>query len=200
MKFVFSDQQRLVFYGDSVPTGQDGGFVAQILERIRLRYTGLEFHIFQPDLGEQTLAELVETLPPCAASLEPDWVVLLLGPKTLNEVGPLEFGPRYQALVAGLQARTKAGLILCEPLVLQPDPADPLRQRMDRFREAVRQVAVGSRALLVPSQRAFDRVLVGTQASDWGLPNRLHLNRFGSALLAEEFLGAIGFEVFDDDH
>ncbi|MDX2006588.1 MAG: GDSL-type esterase/lipase family protein [Meiothermus sp.] len=203
MKFVFSDQQRLVFFGDSVPAGHaepGEGFVAQALARIRARYAGLELEVFRPDPGERTLAELVETLPGRAASLEPDWVILMLGPAALSEIGLEGFDRQYRALVRELKARTRAGLILCEPFVLQPDPADSLRRRIDGYREAAWLVAQGSLAVFVPCQKAFDRVLVGTQAGDWGLPNRLQLNRFGSALLTEEFLGATGFEVFDDDH
>lgn len=203
MKFVFSDQQRLVFFGDSVPAGlaePGGGFVDQALGRIWARYAGLGLEVFRPDPSERTLAELVETLPGCAASLEPDWVILMLGPAALSEIGLEAFDRQYRALVRELKARTSAGLILCEPFVLQPDPADPLRRRIDGYREVAWLVAQRSLALFVPCQKAFDRVLVGTQAGDWGLPNRLQLNRFGSALLTEEFLGATGFEVFDDDH
>ena len=198
MKFAFSHQQRLVFFGDSVPWGQVDGFVAQALGRIKVRHSELEFQVMQPDLGNPSLGEMLEQLPTRAAALNPDWITLILGPKALSSQSPADFATQYQALVAKLQHHAR--LILCEPFVLQPDPADPLRQRIDQIRESVWNTARAHQAILVPFQKPFDRVLSGTQPQDWGLPNRLQLNRFGSALVAEEFLGAIGFEVFDDDH
>lgn len=200
MKFAFSDQQRLVFYGDSVPCGQGDGFVAQALGRIGARHPDLEFQVKQPDLGDPTLGELLEHLPISAAALNPHWITLILGPKALISLSPADFATQYQALVAKLQHHSQARLILCEPFVLQSDPSDPLRQRIDQIRETVWNTARAHQAILVPFQKPFDRVLSGTQPQDWGLPNYLQLNRFGSALIAEEFLGAIGFEVFDDDH
>jgi hypothetical protein len=46
---------------------------------------------------------------------------------------------------------------------------------------------------------SFDRILNGTQVTDWGSADRVHLNRAGCSLIAEEFLAAVGYPVFEDD-
>lgn len=198
---LFRPQQRIVFIGDErlSNTGPDGA-VAQILERIRARHPSHHLSVVNRCTPGLTVSSALELTRPGSDTpgpnmlgpnmLEADWVVIGLGMHDgLRGLSLTGFESDYRALVNRFSAR----IILCEPSALEPEQI----ARLAAYRARVAKLADDLGLCFVPFQRALDRVLSCTIPGDWG--NTFTLNRAGSALLAEEFLGAIGFEVFEDD-
>ena len=179
MNFLLQPQQHLAFLGDE-RLGQAPNF---ILERIERRYYPVHgLNHAQPGL---TLAQALEQ-PVIAA----DMVLLAVGMHDgLRAMLIAEFSAAYRQLL--LPYGTRA--IVSEPCALEP--ADIAQ--LEPYLQAVHQLAAQTGLRLVQFQRALNRVLTCTNPSDWG--TGYCLNRFGSAVISEEFLGAVGFEVFEDD-
>ncbi len=80
--------------------------------------------------------------------------------------------------------------MLMTPYFIEPNRADPMRAMMDRYGEAVRQLAGQYQAILVDTQAAFECILMEVHpmalASD-----RVHPNPVGHMVLARAFLQAM---------
>ena len=109
-----------------------------------------------------------------------------------THVGPGEYAETLDALVARTLPLVP-NIVLMTPFYLEPNPADPMRRRMDEYGRVVKQTASKHGALCVDTQAAFDRVLTtyypATLAWD-----RVHPNQTGHMVLARAFLEAVEFQ------
>jgi hypothetical protein len=186
VSLLFQAKQCIAFLGDErLGNSSTNDAVTRILERIAVRYPRHELfalNLCKPGLSVQRA--LKQTIP------KVDWVVLALGLHDgLDNTTLAEFEWAYRQLLERFGIRT----IVCEPCALE---ADEIAQ-LEPYRAVVEALALESQLPFAPFQRALNRVLPGTHPSDWG--TGFTLNGAGSALVTEEFLGAVGFEVFEDD-
>ena len=186
MTFLFQKTQRIAFLGDErFSQHRDRDVVALTMERIALRDPTLGLSVLNACADGLTVARALASPP-----LEADWVVIALGMHDAFRQTDLEqFQRDYRELLAHYNAR----VVICEPCALQPNQIATL----EPYRALVAELAFELNAPLAQSQRALNRVLPTTSADAWG--SGLTLNASGSAVLTEELLGAIGFEVFEDD-
>jgi hypothetical protein len=186
VSFLFQSGQRIAFVGDErLGAGNPDDAVSQIFERFRVRYPHMQLSCIHRCVPGLRLQEALEI-----GVLEVDWVIVQVGMH--DALRGLELDA-FERMYIMLLERFRTRLIICEPCALEPED----RTRLKPYGTLIERIAFESGTPFVPLQRALDRVLPGTSPGDWG--SGFRLNRAGSALVTEEFLGAIGFEVFEDD-
>ncbi len=78
------------------------------------------------------------------------------------------------------------------PYLIDQNRAEPMRAMMDKYGEAMRQLAQKHAAIFVDTQAVFDEVLssIHPMTLAW---DRVHPTQAGHAVLARAFLKAINF-------
>ena len=100
----------------------------------------------------------------------------------------------YAATIRRLVAHTRpavSGLVLMTPFLAEPDRADPVRALTDRFAAEIRASAEEGGCILVDLQAAYDRCMAHRSAASLA-PDRVHTTHTGHALIATEWLRAMG--------
>ncbi len=186
MSFLFQAKQCICFLGDErLVNASPRDAVTCILERIAVRYPRLELSSLNRCVPGLKVQRALEQSVPKA-----DWLVIALGLHDgLCRTKLAAFEREYRQLLE----RYKMQTIVCEPCALEPQQI----AQIEPYRAVVEALAFELKLPFAAFQRALNRVLPGTQPLDWG--TGLTLNSAGSALISEEFLGAVGFEVFEDD-
>jgi lysophospholipase L1-like esterase len=212
MAMKWSHGQKVVFFGDSItdagkhdhpPYGD--GYLKQIVKRAEIIRPNIQIEFVNAGVSGNTTRDLLKRVDRDVLELKPDWVSIAIGvndvwrtmDNTDEAVSLEEFCSNYRTLIERI--RPHAHLILCEPFLLEDNRQDPFRALLDQYRAAVMSLAREFDTIFVPFQLSFDRILNGTQVTDWGSADRVHLNRAGCSLIAEEFLAAVGYPVFEDD-
>ncbi len=186
MSFLFQAEQRIAFLGDErLSNASPPDAVTCILERIAVRYPRHDLSSLNRCTPGLNLQRALEQPVP-----KTDWAVIALGMYDgLCGAGLAEFERDYRQLLERFEGRT----VVCEPCALEPHQI----AQLEPYRAVVEALALELKLPFAAFQRALNRVLPATQPSDWGTGSTL--NAAGSALISEEFLGAVGFEVFEDD-
>lgn len=208
---IFEAGQRIVFIGDSItdcnrrdvaaPYGD--GYVSLIRAFVNASHPHLGLTWVNRGVSGDTTRQLRARWESDAVAERPDWLSVKIG---INDVWrafrnqPEQAVPidEYEATLRELLHRAVAAtgcrLILAEPYLIEPDRTEPQRVCSDRYRAVVRRLAAECDAVLVRTQDAFDRVLADTPPTDWA-DDRVHPNLPGHAVIASEFLTAIGWRV-----
>jgi lysophospholipase L1-like esterase len=185
VSFLFGPRQRIAFIGDErLSQGNERDVVALTMERIALRGSASGLLVLNLCTDGLSVSQALERAP-----LEADWVVIAVGMHdALRQTSLEQFEREYRELLGRF-----TNAVICEPCMLQTEQIAIL----EPYRAIVARIAFEAAVPLAQFQRALNRVLPTTGADAWGAG--LTLNTSGSAVLAEELLGAIGFEVFEDD-
>jgi lysophospholipase L1-like esterase len=134
---------------------------------------------------------------------QPNWLSVMIG---INDVwrtydrggdGAVaigEYEATYRELLQEAVAKTGAKLILADPYMIEPDTSVPMRAQMDTYGAVVARLAEEFGAIHIATQQAYDVALQTTTASDWA-PDQIHPGTPGHAVIAIEYLRAIGFEL-----
>jgi lysophospholipase L1-like esterase len=208
---IFEAGQRIVFAGDSItdagrrdtdpPYGH--GYVSLVRALVTASHPELRLTWLNRGVGGDTVRDLARRWERDVVAARPDWLSVKIG---INDVWrsfdgrPAEAVPvdeyehTLRALLGHAVEATGCRLILAEPYVIEPDRAEPQRARTDRYAAVVRQVAADLDAILVRTQKAFDRVLAHSGPTDWAT-DRIHPELAGHAVIAQEYLRAIGWRL-----
>lgn len=208
---IFRDGQRIVFIGDSItdagrtegkgPYGT--GYVSLVRAFVTVVHPHLKLSWANHGISGNTVRDLAARWERDAIAPRPDWLAVKVGIndayRTVNNNPqrpgvPLdEYATTLRSLLDDAVKATGCGLILGTPYYIEPDRTHPVRAMMDRYGAAVRGLADDLGAVLIDTQAAFDKVLTCTDPSDWADDN-VHPNLPGHALLARDYLAAIGNE------
>jgi lysophospholipase L1-like esterase len=205
---------RLLMIGDSItdcgrarpvgeaPGGLGNGYVALVEALLTSTYPSRRIRVLNTGISGNTVRDLKARWQTDVLDLRPDWLSVLIG---INDVwrqfdrplNPQAHVPldEYAETLRGLVARTAPalqGLVLWTPFYLEPHRGDPMRAAMDRYGDAVRQIAAEQGALCVDTQAALDAVLSHLYPAALA-PDRVHPNLAGHMVLARAFLHAVGF-------
>ena len=206
---LFGTGQTILFIGDSItdagrraaaaPYGN--GYVGLVRSLLLARYPALGLRVVNRGVGGDTVRDLATRWARDVLAERPDWLAVMIG---INDVWR-QFGDRpaeavplaeYDATLHRLLDRARAAgdprLILLTPYLIEPDPADPMRRRMDEYGAAVLRIAEDYGAVAVNTQAGFDAALATTAPVDWA-PDRVHPDGPGHAVIALALLRAIGF-------
>jgi len=158
--------------------------------------------ILNMGIGGNTVRDLEARWQTDVLDLNPDWLSIMIG---INDVwqqleapiqtdwqaGLEEYATGLERLVRTIRPQLK-GLVLMTPFLIESNRADPIRAAVDKYGEAVGQLAVRYQAILVDTQAAFDAAL--TVAKPMTLTSdRVHPNLTGHMIIARAFLKALDF-------
>lgn len=207
--------QKLLFIGDSItdcdrakPEGEGrgalgNGYVSLVDAFLQSSYPELGIRVVNKGISGNTVRDLKARWQEDVTDQAPDWLAVMIGINDVWRQFDLPFMPdkhvpedEYEATLRELAADAKPrvrGLVLMTPFYLEPDANDPMRARMDRYGQIVKQIAGESGALFVDTQAAFGRVLghLYPAALAW---DRVHPSQAGHLVLARAFLNAVGFD------
>lgn len=209
---LFSAQQRIVFIGDSItdcgrmaaaaPYGS--GYVSMARNLLVARYPELGLAILNRGISGNTVRDLAARWEKDVVAEQPDWLSVMIGINdcwrrfAAGREKEAVLLPEYEATLRRLldraRAATTARLILMQPYMIEPNKAQPMRREMDNYSAIVSALATEYKALLVPTQAAWDAVLAHTRPSDWS-EDQIHPTAPGHAVMALAFLRAAGYSL-----
>lgn len=207
---------KLLMIGDSItdcgraqPVGEgsrDGlgnGYVNLVNALLNATYPARRIRVMNTGISGNTVLDLEARWEQDVLALQPDWLAVMIG---INDVwrqfdSPLQrewhvplnvYTTTLEKLVAQTRPRLK-GLVLLSPYFIEPNRADPMRALMDRYGQAMRQIAELHQAIFVDTQAVFDALMADTHPMTltW---DRVHPSQTGHMLLARAFLNAVGYE------
>ena len=207
----FKPNQKILFIGDSItdcdrrgsapPLGD--GYVSMLYNFLQARYPELHLSIVNRGVSGDTTRELHARWQRDVIDEHPDWLSVGIG---INDVWrsfgddprsavPIdEYESTLRLLLDRALATTGAGLLMMEPYMIEPDPSQPMRRKMDLFRARFDAIATDYKAILVPTQAAFDTVPPAHKTRAVGR-RKIHPNPPGHAVIALAFLKALGAEI-----
>lgn len=186
--------------GEGINWDLGNGYVSLIHALLGATCPERSIRIRNMGISGNTVRDLAARWQSDVLDLKPDWLSIMIG---INDVwrqfdAPLqtewhvpfdEYVSILEHLVRSARPRLK-GLVLMTPYFIEPNRADPMRAMMDRYGEAVRQLAGQYQAILVDTQAAFEYILMEVHpmalASD-----RVHPTLAGHMVLARAFLQAL---------
>jgi len=206
---------KLVMIGDSItdcgrakPIGEGlfeaigKGYVAQIDALLGAVYPELAVRVVNVGTSGNTVRDLKDRWQTDVIDLKPDWLSIMIG---INDVWRQYDLPRqsekhvlieeYEATLDELVRSVKPllkGLVLMTPFYIEPNANDAMRATMDRYGQAVKQVAAAHGAIFVDTQAAMNRVLEHLYPASLAW-DRVHPNQVGHMVLARAFLDSVGF-------
>lgn len=203
---------KLIMIGDSItdcgrkPAGEGlfdpygNGYVNMVKAFLDARYPELAIRVINKGNSGNTVRNLKDRWQEDVLDLKPNWLSIMIG---INDVWRQFDSPKmieghvaldeYESTLEELIVKTLPilkGLVLMTPYFIEPNRSDPMRQRMDEYREVVTKLAAKHGALLVDTQKGFDHMLeyMHPMALAW---DRVHPNSSGHAVLADSFLNII---------
>ncbi len=209
--------QTILFIGDSItdagrakPAGEGRGdalghgYVALIDALLNTWYPDYRLRVINKGISGNTVRDLKQRWQSDVIDYAPHWLSIMIGindvwrqfdspRRTEIHVYPEEYEATLHELIESAREYVKEGIILCSPYMIEPNPEEPMRKRMDQYREICRQTAQAKGLLFVDTQAAFDKTLVHIHPMTYAW-DRIHPNPAGHMLLARTILSAVGFE------
>ena len=208
---LFEPGQKILFIGDSItdcdrrgaaaPYGN--GYMRLVRDLLLARYPEYGLKFVNRGISGDTTRDLAARWERDVIAERPDWLAVLIGINDVwrafggnsREAVPLaEYTTTLRRLLDRTRAATAARLILMETYMIEPDRAQTMRQKMNAYGAALRQLAAEYQAVLVPTQAAFDAALHQTPPAAWA-DDQIHPNGPGHAVIALAFLRAIAFTL-----
>jgi lysophospholipase L1-like esterase len=213
---LFEKNDKLLMIGDSItdvqrkrPVGEGKddalgkGYVSLVHALLHTGYPELAIRVVNMGISGNTTRDLKQRWQPDVVDLKPDWLSIMIGINdvwrqfdrptiTEEHVYFEEYRENLDSLVRQSISSVK-GVILMTPYYLEPNPNDAMRKMMDRYGEAVKQIAAQHGAIFIDIQAAFapvlDHMYPGALAWD-----RVHPNLTGHMVIARAFLDAVEFK------
>lgn len=212
---LIGDNSKLIMIGDSVtdcdrgkPIGEGlfgaigKGYVNYVQGLIEATYPEKQIRVVNMGNSGNTVRDLSNRWQTDVIDLKPDWVSIMIG---INDVwrqfdSPLikedhidlnEYRQTLERLVNGTLPKLK-GLVLMTPYYMEPNKKDGMRERMDQYGQAVKEISKKYNTVLVDTQAAFDEIFKYFHPNNiaW---DRIHPNNVGHMTIARAFLRAIGY-------
>ena len=192
--------QKIIFAGDSI-TDCDG-YVSYINSILWAEHPEWKTCVVNKGISGNTSRDLLGRYERDVLSLSPDIVSIMIG---INDVWRRFDAPLAEAHLSSQEYRDNltqmisqaidggAKVVLMSPFMIDPNLADKMRIRMDRYTEICRELAKEHDLIFVDIQAMFDRLLGSMHG--YGLAgDRIHPNDIGQMAIALEFLKAVGYE------
>lgn len=209
--------KRIVFIGDSITSaardfalggegaGQNAygdGYVRVVKSMIEAFYPERRIRVTNRGIGGNTIRHMAARWADDVLALNPDWLSVMIG---INDVWrqfdspmqkeihvyPEEYLTTYRNILQQVRPRLE-GLVICSPYVIDDNPNDPMRRRMDEYREMSALIAREFDAIYVDAQAPFDAYL-NHQHSNHLCADRIHPSSTGHMLIARAWLDALDF-------
>lgn len=214
---LLQPNSKILFIGDSItdcgrkrPVGTGGfdqalgnGYVSLVDAALRAVYPDYSIATLNMGISGNTVDDLEYRWKTDAIDLQPDWLSILIGIndawQEFNQLWPStrqrnvgSFSRTLSDLVNQIKPNLR-GLILITPFYLEPEHTEPMRELMDQYGEAVREIADLQESILIDAQREFDHMM--TEVDPLQLArDRVHINLAGHMVIARALLQNIDFK------
>lgn len=203
--------QTLLFIGDSItdtgrdrPVGQlEGlgtGYVAMVAALLNANRPDRVLRILNTGISGNRVTDLKARWQTDVLDLKPDWLSVMIGINDvwrqfdcdmhMDQVHIDLFQSTYRSILEQARPSLK-GLVLMSPYLLEANPKDPMREKMDEYGKAVAALAAEFDAILVDVQAAFDAYLQHRPTQSL-CGDRVHPNNTGHMIIAQAFLNGTG--------
>jgi lysophospholipase L1-like esterase len=207
---------RFVLIGDSItdcgrefPVGEGNkgglgnGYVNLVNALLTATYP--EYHIRVMNLGTsgQTVLDLAARWDKDVLAFQPDWVSVMIGINDVwrqfdswlqpeKHVSLQVYAETLEKLIQKTLPTVK-GMILLSPYMIQPYRNDPMRARMDQYRNEMQRLAVKYQVIFVDVQAEFDKIsqVIHPTGLAW---DHIHPGLDGHAVIARALLRAMDYE------
>lgn len=213
---IFEKNDRILFTGDSVsdfgrrrPVGEglgEGvgpGYPRDVESFLNVFYPELNLRITNTGNSGDTSRDLLKRYNDDVVALKPQWVSILIGVNDVwrqfdepsipdGHILPDEYRSNVSEMIERVKDTTK-GIFLMTPVYMEPNRDDPLRKRLDEYGIILKSISEKYDCIFVNLQSAFDKYLQHRHSSfiAW---DRVHPNRTGAMIIANEFLKHTGFD------
>jgi lysophospholipase L1-like esterase len=208
---IFEQGQKVVFIGDSItdagrrtdPAANGSGYFNIVRSLVLARYPERGLSIVNRGIGGDTVRHLKARWQQDVIEERPEWLSVKIGINDVwrtfdsNGVGAVpidEYEATYRELLQQAVESTGAKLIIAEPYIIDADRSNPMRSQMDEYGQVARKIAADFNAINIRTQEAFDRALESTDPTAWA-DDKIHPGTPGHAIIAIEYLRAIGFDL-----
>jgi lysophospholipase L1-like esterase len=194
----------VLFTGDSItdagrarPVGKGAGlgsgYVAIVQERLK------ENVVLNTGISGHTVRDLAARWDNDVINLKPDWLSIMIGTNDVwrqfdkRGVGvlPTDYKATYRSLLTRVRPNLKGGLVLMTPFLVEANEAEPMRARMDEYRQIVIELAGEFGAYLVDTQGMYNyHMLQGATVNDIA-GDRVHPSPKGHKIMAETWLSTV---------
>jgi len=197
-----TDCERGTPVGEAFHDGLGRGYVSLVNAFLTAAHPAHKIRVMNVGMDGNTALDLAARWERDVLALKPDWLSVMIGINDVWRQFDMPLQPEthvpldvYTQTLDSLLAQTRPqlqGLVLMSPYFIEPNRAEPMRAMMDKYGEAMRQLAQKHAAIFVDTQAAFDEVLpsIHPMTLAW---DRVHPTQAGHAVLARAFLKAINF-------
>ncbi len=204
----------LLFIGDSItdcgrsrPVGERGGlgngYVGQINAILNATLPSQPIQVLNTGIGGNRVCDLEDRWQTDVLDLKPDWLSVMIGindvwrqfdnAQDFQQISLTQYEETLRSLIKLTQPQLK-GLVLMSPFYIEANQQDPMRNMMDQYSQAVRQIAQDQQSIFINVQKAFDQYLVH-QPTQSLCGDRVHPNSTGHLIIAKAFLDGIGYQL-----
>ena len=194
----------VLFTGDSItdagrarPVGKGAGlgsgYVAVVQEHLK------ENVVLNTGISGHTVRDLAARWDNDVINLKPDWLSIMIGTNDVwrqfdkRGVGvlPADYKATYRALLTRVRPNLKGGLVLMTPFLVEANETEPMRARMDEYRQIVIELAGEFGAYLMDTQAMYNyHMLLGATVKDIA-GDRVHPSPNGHKIMAETWLSTV---------
>lgn len=209
-------KDRIVFMGDSItdcnrnyqalPAGWSSwgeGYVNLINAYTTALFPEKELMIVNQGVSGDTIVDLINRWEKDCLSFQPNWVTVMIG---INDIwrqfdgrfmqtaliDEQIFEKTYRELIEKTKEHVK-GMILLSPFMVEGNKKDPMREKVDNYREITQRLAEEYQLLYGDCQKPIDEFLT-CQSSYVLSSDRVHPSLAGHLLLAKVWLESIKLE------
>jgi lysophospholipase L1-like esterase len=207
---AIQDRQQIFMLGDSLTEGEDpDGYVNTTRLILAQLYPDRTYFIANAGKGGDTAIEMSDRLDRDVLRFKPDWVTFSVGVNDINRgfsersagddprgVSLPLFQEKVRSIIQRIQDRG-AKVVLFSGTVIKEDLSSVENQKMERYSNALRQIAAEKHCILADTRRAFRDALTPLQKP--AMPHSgiltgdgVHMKFAGSWLMAKTLVQAWG--------
>ncbi|WP_449462329.1 SGNH/GDSL hydrolase family protein [Tardisphaera miroshnichenkoae] len=200
---------RIVFTGDSITdSGRMGqfyplgnGYVKFFAELLSSAHPELSVQVFNTGISGNTIKDLRDRWNDDVLSLNPDWLIILIGINDLNRYldGAAEFAPEnyektYDELLAAAEQKVK-GITLMTPFYISRGSypgtrRDAVLKTLPSYADAVRRLSAKHSTELIDLQVEFETLVQKKEPTAFAL-EPIHPNEAGHLFMATKLLSSV---------
>lgn len=213
---IFEHLDRIVFAGDSVtdmgsvtPVGEGlfdnlgHGYPRIVESMLAAWYPERHIRVTNSGISGNTSRDLLARFDRDMVALNPQWVSICIGindvwrqfdspAMTEIHVLPDEYRDNLEAMIQKIHGKVK-GIFILTPYIIEPDPADMMRARINEYVDICKELAEKYECTLVDFQQMYEDYC-RIRHSSYLAWDRIHPNQVGSTLMARAFLDKCGFD------
>jgi lysophospholipase L1-like esterase len=209
-RFLIGSEEKFVFIGDSITDcGRRGehaplgnGYVSIAVNLATAKYPERKIRWVNKGISGDTVGGLVARWTRDVLDEKPDWVSIAIG---INDVArdsqsgrPWDerlrgFENAYRKILERTAYETEARIVVFEVFYLKEEDELSREFNVDPYNQVIHRLAEEYKAILVPVYQAFKRASSKRPGLPWTRGDGVHPLPAGHALIALEFLKAMGW-------